>query len=66
MSLQKRSEEETNKELEDYRRFVYYKPNTLPILFGRKEVSPLQSAKSTKTIELKSMQAKSQLKGSKL
>ena len=29
-----KSEEERNKELKDYRRFVYYEPDTLQTLFG--------------------------------
>ena len=31
-----KSEEESNKEPEDYMRFVYYEPDTLPNLFERK------------------------------
>ena len=46
-----KSEEERNKELEDYR-FVYYKPDTLPNLFGRKEDSPIESQKSPIATEL--------------
>ena len=38
-----RSEEESNKEPEDYRRFVYYEPNTLPNLSESKETSPPKS-----------------------
>ena len=30
----KKSEEESSKELEDYRRFVYYEPDILPNLIG--------------------------------
>ena len=46
-----RSEEESNKELEDYRRFIYYEPDTLP---KGKEASSIE------VIELQIEQPKSQ------
>ena len=51
-----KTKEESKKELEDYKRFVYYEPNTLPNLSKRKEASPLDSPKSPTTIELKIVQ----------
>ena len=59
MSLQKKSEEEINKELEDYRRFVYYELDTLPNLSERKEASSLKSLKSPIVTELQIVQPKS-------
>ena len=55
-----KSEEESNKEPEDYRRFVYYEPNTLPNLSKRKEASPLESLKSPIVTKLQTMQPESQ------
>ena len=54
-----KSEEEIKKDLEDYRRFVYYEPDTLSSLSERKENSPLESPKSPIVIELQTMQPKS-------
>ena len=48
----KRIKEERKKELEDYRKFVYYKPDTLPNLFEIKETSSLNIPKSPMVIEL--------------
>ena len=53
----KRSEEESKKELEDYRRFVYIKPNTLPNTSVNKETS---STKPSIVIELQEVQTMSQ------
>ena len=39
----KKSKEESNKEPKEYRRFVYYEPDTLPNLSRRKETSPPES-----------------------
>ena len=33
----KKSKEESNKEPKDYKKFVYYEPNTFPNLFGSYE-----------------------------
>lgn len=52
----KKSEEESSKEPEDYRRFFYYEPDTLPNLSKRKEASPPKSPKSPTTIELQILQ----------
>ena len=46
-----KSNEERNKEPEDYRRFIYYEPDTLPNLSERKEDSPPKSQKSPTTTE---------------
>ena len=43
-----RSEEESNKEPNDYKRFIYYEPNTLPNLSKEKEASPTTSPEATK------------------
>ena len=40
-----RSEEERNKELDDYKMFVYYEPDTLPDLFEEKEDSSIEVIK---------------------
>ena len=45
-------EEESNKEPEDHKRFIYYELDTLPNLFERKETSPLEPPKSPIVIEL--------------
>lgn len=41
----KESEEESNKELKDYRRLFYYEPDTPPNLFERKQASSSKSPK---------------------
>ena len=46
------SEEESSKEPEDYKIFLYYEPNTLPNLFERKEALPLESPKLLVVTEL--------------
>ena len=48
----RKSEEESNKEPKDYKRFVYYELDTLPNLSRRKEASPLESPESLITTEL--------------
>ena len=50
-----KSEEESNKEPEDYIRFVYYEPDTFPNLSKSQEVSPLKSLKSPKVTKLQPM-----------
>ena len=35
----KKTKEENNKEPEDYKRFIYYEPDTLPNIFNNKENS---------------------------
>ena len=47
----KKSEEERKKELEDYRRFVYYELDILPDLSNRHETSLLESPKSPTVIK---------------
>ena len=47
-----KSEEERKKELEDYRRFIYYEPDTLLNLSKRKEASPSKSLRSPIVTEL--------------
>ena len=47
-----KSEEESNKEPEDYRRFIYYEPDTLQNLSKRKEASPPKCPKSPTITEL--------------
>lgn len=44
--------EESNKEPKDYRRFVYYEPNTLPKLSKRKEASSPKSLETSIVIEM--------------
>ena len=61
-----KSEEESNKEPNDYKRFVYYEPDTLQNLSERNEASPLESPKSQKATELQPMQPESQSEGPKL
>ena len=51
-----RSEEESNKEPEDYKIFVYYEPDTLPIISERNEASPPESPKSPKATKLHTVQ----------
>ena len=55
-----RSEEESCKELEDYRRFIYYELDTLPITYEENRASPLDSSKSPSATELQPVQPKSQ------
>ena len=55
-----KSEEERNKEPEDYRRFFYYEPKILPNLSKRKEASPPKSPKSPKATKLQIVQPESQ------
>ena len=50
--VEKSEEEERNKDLEDYKRFFFYEPDTLPNLSKRKEASPLESQKSPIVIKL--------------
>ena len=47
-----KSEEERKIELEDYKKIIYYEPNTLPNLFERKETSSPESLKSPRVTEL--------------
>ena len=47
-----KSEEESDKELEDYRSFVYFEPDIVPNLSRSQEASPPESPKSPKAIEL--------------
>ena len=54
-----RSEEESKKEPKDYKRFVYYEPNTLPNLFERKEASSLELPNSPMVIELQEVKTES-------
>ena len=54
-----KSEEESNKEHEDYRRFVYYEPDTLLNQFEGKETSPLDSPKSPIVTKLQTIQPES-------
>ena len=56
----KKSGEESNKELKDYRRFFYYEPHTLPNLFERKETSYPKLPKSPMVTKLQKVQTKSQ------
>ena len=58
-----KSEEESKKEPEDYRRFIYYEPDTLPNLFERKETSYPELPKSPTIIELQEVQTKSHFEG---
>ena len=58
-----KSEEESNKELEDYKIFIYYEPDTLPNLSKRKEASSLVFPKSPIVTELQTVQPKSQSEG---
>ena len=55
----KKSEEERNKEPEDYKIFVYYEPDTLPNLSEIKEASTPESLKSATVTELQTMQPES-------
>ena len=45
-------EEETKKELEDYKRFFYYEPDTFPNIFDNKETSPPKLSIFTKLQEV--------------
>ena len=53
-----RTEEESKKELEDYRRFVYIKLNTLPDTSVNQDTS---TPKSSSVTELKEVQIESQV-----
>ena len=61
-----RSEEESCKELEDYRRFIYYELDTLPFTFEGNRASPLESSKSPLATELQLVQPKLQLEATEL
>ena len=54
-----KSEEDSRKEPEDYIRFVYYEPDTLPNLFGGQGDSSPESPKSPKILDLQPMQPES-------
>ena len=56
----KKSEEESCKEPKDYRRFIYYEPDTLPITFEGNIASPPKSPKSLLATELQLVQPESQ------
>lgn len=56
-------EEECNKELEDYRIFYYYEPDTFPNLSRIQEASPPESPKSPIATELQLVKPESQSKG---
>ena len=58
--IAERSEEESKKELEDYRRFVYYELDTLPDLFEAKETSPPKIPKSPMITKLQKVKTESQ------
>ena len=47
-----KSEEESHKDREDYRRFFYYEPDTLPNLPERKETSSPESPKFSIVMKL--------------
>ena len=51
-----KSEEESNKEAKDNMRFVYYKLDTLPNIFGGQGASPLNSLESQKYTKLQLVQ----------
>ena len=55
----KKSEEESCKELVDYRKFIYYEPNTLPNTSKGTKASPPESPKSPLATELQPVQPKS-------
>ena len=61
----KKNEQESYKEPKDYRKFIYYEPNTLPNIFKRKETSSPKHPKSPTVTELQSVQTKSHSKGPK-
>ena len=48
----KKIEEESKKELEDYRRFVYFESETFPSIFDNKETSTLEPTTITKLQEV--------------
>ena len=48
----KKAEEESKKELEDYRRFVYFESDTLPGIFDNKDTSSLEPTIVTKLQEV--------------
>ena len=52
-----KSEEENKKEPKDYKRFIYYEPDTLPNIFNNKETSPPEPSRVT---ELQEVQTRSQ------
>ena len=58
-----KSEEVSNKELEDYKRLFYYETDTFKNLFERKETSSLKSPKSPMVIKLQEVQIKSHSEG---
>ena len=53
-----KSEEESYKEPEDYRKLIYYEPDTLLDTSKENKASPLESPKSPSAIELQPMQPK--------
>lgn len=63
MSLEKKIEEESRKELEDYKKFIYFEHDTFPNPIGNQQTSPPKSPKSLETHELHPVQSKSQSKG---
>ena len=47
-----RSEEESNKEPKDYKRFIYFEPNTLPNLFEKNQSQgPKSHSEATKLVQ---------------
>ena len=54
-----KSEEESNKESEDYRIFIYYEHDAQPNLSERKETAPHESPKSQTITELQTVQPES-------
>ena len=63
-----KTEEERKKELEDYRIFFCYKPDTFPNMFDNKETSPLELSIVTKLqeVQVKSQGPESRLEATKL
>ena len=65
-----KSEEESYKEPEDYQKFIYYEPNTLPNTSEGNKASPPGSPKSPSATELQLVQpepaTKSQSEGAEL
>ena len=55
-----KSEEESKKEPEDYKIFVYYELDTLPNIFDKKETSSPELPKSPMTTELQEVQIEPQ------
>ena len=65
VKIAEKTEEESNKELKDYIRFVYSELDTLPNLCERKDTSSPKSPKSLTIIKLHTVQPKSLSEGPK-